>query len=152
MFKMTDKNKEILQLALEGVAKPREIAAAYGVGVNHVYRLRHGHMLKIRNHEAKTQKLREMDKRKKEAPKPVRVYQKHHTADELRQIAMTARKLHASAANPPAPPEDYFERLKMAQAEIDRLVEESVKQKNAIDELTHQNKTLMRVLYRLGHL
>ena len=178
MFKMTEKNKEILQLALEGVASPKEIATAYGVEVNHIYKLRHNHKLKIRKHEAKTQKLRDMDKRKKEeakiiadvkstirrrgwwgklqiekeseAPKPVHRFQKHPSADELQQIATTARKMHAISedqkATPTQPTIDYFERLKSAQAEIDRLNKESIDQKREIKELLAQNGMLMRII------
>ena len=181
MFKMKTQNKEMLDLALEGVATPREIAATYGVEVKHIYRLRHNHNLKIRKHEAKAQKLREMDKRKKEevkvkvkaevdaksvvrrkgwwgklqiekereAIKPVQRFQKHHNADELQKIAITARKLHAisvAQGATPTQPEDYFERLKGAQTEIDRLLAESADQRKQIKDLMGQNSALLRII------
>ncbi|CAB4156218.1 hypothetical protein UFOVP661_40 [uncultured Caudovirales phage] len=173
MREMSEKNKEILAVILSGISKPREIAEAYGVEINTIYKLTHNHREKIKRAEARARKLREADKRKAEAKvkkKAISISNKVHPwerrmaspqhdwySEELQSIAVQARKMHAAAAKPPAKgpskaPEDYFERLKMAQAEIDRLVEESVKQKNVIDELTHQNKTLMRVLYRIGHL
>ena len=168
MKEMSARNKEMLAMVLSGASKPREIAEAYGVDVNKVYKLTHNHREKLKRAEARARRLREADKRKKEAKKQataiankVHPWEKRYvwpnSAEELRKIALSARKLHATTIyplpkDPAKAPEDYFERLKMAQAEIDRLVAESVKQKNEIDELKHQNKTLMRVLYRIGHL
>ena len=177
MFKMKAQNREILQMVLSGVATPKEIAATYGVDVNKVYKLTHAHRAKAKLAEEKAKRLYDMDKRKKEeakadaksvvrrrgwwgklqierekeqkASKPVQRYLKHHNADELQKIAITARKLHAISVAQgvtPTQPEDYFERLKGAQAEIDRLNKESIDQKREIKELLAQNGMLMRII------
>jgi len=167
MKEMSARNKEMLTAVLSGASKPKDVAKAHGVDVNKVYKLTHNHREKLKRAEAKTRRLREADKRKKEAKKQATAIVKKpdawenryvwpNNAEELQKIAIAARKLHMTTIYPPPKAltqlEDYFERLKMAQAEIDRLVAESVKQRNEIDELKHQNKTLMRVLYRIGHL
>ena len=161
MKEMSARNKEMLAAVLSGASKPKDVAKAHGVDVNKVYKLTHNHREKLKRAEARARRLREADKRKKEAKKQATAIAKKsdawknryvwpNNAEELRKIALSARKLHATTIYPlpkaPTQLEDYFERLKMAQAEIDRLVAESTEQKRQIELLQSQNKMFMKML------
>lgn len=164
MKEMSARNKEMLAAVLSGASKPKDVAEAYGVDVNKVYKLTHNHREKLKRAEARAKRLREADKRKKEAKKQATAIAKKsdawekryvwpNNAEELRKIALSARKLHATTIYPlpkePTQPEeirDLRERLTMAQAEINRLNEESNDRKRRLDELFLQNGILMRML------
>jgi len=168
MREMSERNKEMLAAVLSGASKPKDVAKAYGVDINKVYKLTHNHREKLKRAEARAKRLREADKRKKEAKAQSHLRRRgwweklqverekealkaaqRQNKDELQKIAIAARKLHAITISPPAPstkPEDYFERLEMAQAEIDRLVAESTEQKRQIELLQSQNKMFMKML------